>query len=55
MGYNLITAELDFSFSAGFGARLFGNDELFIKANWQSADRSGQENISLNLGYFIDF
>ena len=55
VGYNLITADLDFSLSAGFGSRLFGNDELFIKANWQSADRTGQENISLNLGYFIDF
>lgn len=55
VGYNFMTTDLDFSLSAGFGARLFGNDELFIKANWQSADRSGQENISLNVGYFIDF
>ena len=55
VGYNLVTSRLDVNLAAGVGIRLWGRDELFIKANWQSADRLGQENLSLNLGYFIDF
>ena len=55
VGYNLVTDNVDYALSFGFGIRLLGNDELFIKSNWQSADPLGRESLSFSLGYFIDF
>lgn len=55
VGYNLITNNIDYTINVGFGVRLFGTDELFIKSSWQSADPQGRESLSFNLGYFFDF
>ncbi|WP_166836274.1 hypothetical protein [Rheinheimera pleomorphica] len=55
LGYNLVTSSVEYSVKAGVGVRVFGNDEVFFNINWQSADRLGQENIDLSLGYSLDF
>lgn len=55
IGYNFVEQALDYSINIGLGTRVFGNDELFLKGDWQSADQNSRENLILNLGYFIDF
>lgn len=55
VGYNLITDNLDYTLNIGLGVRIFGQDELFFKSSWQSADPQGRESLSFNLGYYFDF
>lgn len=55
IGYNFVEQAIDYSINIGLGTRVFGNDELFLQGDWQSADQNSRENLILNLGYFIDF
>ncbi len=55
VGFNFVTDEIEYVVSAGFGTRILGSDELFIKTNWQNADALGRESLSIHFGYFFDF
>lgn len=51
VGYNNSMKEFDLNISAGLGASLLGDDELYFKVDWQSSDRFGEEYLNFSLGY----
>lgn len=53
--YNFIQQQVEFNLGTGLGLPLFGSDELFMSALWQTADKTGQENINLSMGYYLAF
>ena len=53
--FNMLEQQLEFSVNSGFGLPVFGNDELFMKTHWQSADKNGKESLNLSIGYFLTF
>lgn len=55
IGYNVTKNQPDITLSAGLGWRIFGNDELYFSADWQSQNRNGDESLSLSLGYYYSF
>jgi len=55
VGYNLVAKQLEVGASLGAGMRVLGGDELFIQANWQTGDVTGQDSLSFKIGYFFDF
>ena len=55
VGYNFIQDEVVFDIAAGIGLPVFGNDELYMSTLWQSADKSGEKNLNLSVGYYLTF
>ena len=55
VGYNLIQKQMVFDIQTGVGLPVFGNDELYMSALWQSADKTGDKNLNLSLGYYSIF
>lgn len=55
IGYNFIQDEVVFDIGAGIGMPVFGNDELYMSTLWQSADKTGERNLNLSLGYYLTF
>ncbi len=55
IGYNFVKDEMVFDVQTGIGLPLFGNDELYMSALWQSADKRGDKNVNLSLGYYLTF
>lgn len=55
VGYNLVAKQIEVGASLGAGIRVLGGDELFIQANWQTGDVTGQDSLSFKIGYFFDF
>jgi len=51
VGYNQISQDIDIAISSGLGLPIFGDDELYLKVDWQSADFNGEETLFLSLGY----
>lgn len=54
IGLNTLNNQADFSISSGLGWRLFGDDELSIKLDWQSRDINGDEALKLSLSYYYN-
>ena len=55
IGYNLDQKQMVFDIETGIGLPVFGNDELYMSALWQSADKTGNKNVNLSLGYYLTF
>lgn len=55
MGYNIISEMFDYSFSAGLGWRIAGNDELYLSIDWLSQDVNGDESLRASVGYYFNF
>ncbi|MGB0495720.1 MAG: tetratricopeptide repeat protein, partial [Kangiellaceae bacterium] len=54
VGINTLNNQTDFSISSGLGWRIFGDDELSIKIDWQSSDINGDESLLFSLGYYYN-
>lgn len=55
IGYNLEQKQMAFNIETGIGLPVFGQDELYMSALWQSADKTGNKNVNLSLGYYLTF
>ena len=55
VGYNFEQKQMVFDIQTGVGLPVFGNDELYMSALWQSSDKTGDKNVNLSLGYYLTF
>ncbi|WP_027856096.1 tetratricopeptide repeat protein [Marinobacterium jannaschii] len=55
IGYRPEQADWDLHLSAGIGWRLFGDDELALKLNFQSESRQQEQFTALRLSYFLHY
>ncbi len=54
IGLNTRNNQADFTLSSGLGWRLFGDDELSAKLDWQSNDINGDEAFKFSLSYYYN-
>ncbi|PHS17076.1 MAG: hypothetical protein COA86_10475 [Kangiella sp.] len=54
IGLNTRNNQADFSLSSGIGWRLFGDDELSAKVDWQSNDINGDKAFKFSFSYYYN-
>lgn len=52
IGYNQPMNEFNVNLSAGISANLLGDDQVYLKVDWQSADQFGENYLYFSMGYF---